>query len=279
MLEGSALTRLKARFPRRVFDVGIAEQHAVAFSAGLAVGGLRPVCAIYSTFLQRAYDQVVHDVCLPGLPVVFAVDRAGLVGADGATHQGTYDVSFLRPLPGMAVMAPVAGEDVPALLATALERKGPSAIRFPRGTLPTFPQELHPGAGPVSGARWLARHSSPELVIVTLGPAGLTALEAAQGERWSVLDARFAAPLDRAALREAARCDRVLTVEEGTLRGGLGSAVLEWLAEEGLRAQVRCLGMPDAFIRHGDARVQRAELGLDAAGIRRAGKDLIARGT
>lgn len=140
MLEGSALTGLKARFPDRVHDVGIAEQHAVTFCAGLAAAGAKPVCVIYSTFLQRAYDQVVHDVCLPGLPVVFAVDRAGLVGADGATHQGAYDVSFLRPLPGLTQWAPVVGEDLAPLLATALEAPGPSVLRFPRGTLPEAPR-------------------------------------------------------------------------------------------------------------------------------------------
>src|SRR5262249_12047172 len=134
MLEGSALTLLQRRFPKRVFDVGIAEQHAITFSAGLAAGGLRPVCCIYSTFLQRAYDQVVHDVGLPGLPVVVAIDRAGLVGADGATHQGAYDIAFLRPLPGLSLMAPVSGDDLAPMLETALQGSRPSAIRFPRGT-------------------------------------------------------------------------------------------------------------------------------------------------
>ena len=279
MLEGSALVGLKQRYPERVFDVGIAEQHAVTFCAGLAVTGLRPVCAIYSTFLQRAYDQIIHDVCLPGLPVVFAVDRAGLVGADGATHQGTYDVASLRPVPGLTLMAPVTGEDVTAMLATALALPGPSLLRFPRGTLPALPSELLSGTGPVSGARWLKRAAQARVAFITLGPLGVSALEAATPEAdWSVLDARFVTPLDETAVLEAAACGRVVVVEEGTTHGGLGSAVLELLAARGVSARVKLLGMPDTFVPHGDARVQRAELGLDAAGLRRAALALLAEG-
>ncbi|NRD58846.1 1-deoxy-D-xylulose-5-phosphate synthase, partial [Corallococcus exiguus] len=246
MLEGSALTGLKARFPDRVHDVGIAEQHAVTFCAGLAAAGAKPVCVIYSTFLQRAYDQVVHDVCLPGLPVVFAVDRAGLVGADGATHQGAYDVSFLRPLPGLTQWAPVVGEDLGPMLATALQASGPSVLRFPRGTLPDLPPELArdgteahdaragaeggksstasrltPAALPMPGARWLKRVPGSRLTLVTLGPLGLSALEAVRSEPdWSALDARRAWPLDEAALLEAAAGGHVVVAEEGTVRGG-----------------------------------------------------------
>jgi 1-deoxy-D-xylulose-5-phosphate synthase len=279
MLEGSALVGLKLRYPERVFDVGIAESHAVTFCAGLAASGLRPVCAIYSTFLQRAYDQLIHDVCLPGLPVMFAVDRAGLVGADGATHQGTYDVASLRPVPGLTLMAPVVGEDLAAMFATALALPGPSLLRFPRGTLPPLPAELHPGPGPVSGARWLKRAERARVCFITLGPLGLNALEAAAPEPdWSVLDARFVSPLDEATVLEAAACGRVVVVEEGTTHGGLGSAVLELLAARGVSARVKLLGMPDTFVPHGDARVQRAELGLDAAGLRRAALALLAEG-
>ncbi|HEX8435736.1 1-deoxy-D-xylulose-5-phosphate synthase [Archangium sp.] len=277
MLEGSALVGLKQRYPERVFDVGIAEPHAVTFCAGLAASGLRPVCAIYSTFLQRAYDQVIHDVCLPGLPVVFAVDRAGLVGADGATHQGTYDVASLRPVPGLTLMAPVTGEDLEGMLSTALALPGPSLLRFPRGTLPTLPPELHAGPGPVRGARWLKRGQEARVSFITLGPLGMAALEAAASEPdWSVLDARFVSPLDEAAVLEAAACGRVVVVEEGTTHGGLGSAVLELLAANRVNARVTLMGMPDAFVPHGDARVQRAELGLDAAGLRRAAQALLA---
>ncbi|MBN8471241.1 1-deoxy-D-xylulose-5-phosphate synthase [Corallococcus exiguus] len=335
MLEGSALTGLKARFPDRVHDVGIAEQHAVTFCAGLAAAGAKPVCVIYSTFLQRAYDQVVHDVCLPGLPVVFAVDRAGLVGADGATHQGAYDVSFLRPLPGLTQWAPVVGEDLGPMLATALQAPGPSVLRFPRGTLPDLPLELAqdgteaqgpsspgpsvpsfprgtlpdlppelardgteapahdvragaeggksstasrltPAAVPMPGARWLKRVPGSRLTLVTLGPLGLSALEAVRSEPdWSVLDARRAWPLDEAALLEAAAGGHVVVAEEGTVRGGLGSAVLELYAASGVSPRVTLLGMPDVFLPHGDARVQRTQLGLDAAGLRRAGRALL----
>ncbi|NOJ97699.1 1-deoxy-D-xylulose-5-phosphate synthase [Corallococcus coralloides] len=278
MLEGSALTGLKARFPDRVHDVGIAEQHAVTFCAGLAAAGAKPVCVIYSTFLQRAYDQIVHDVCLPGLPVVFAVDRAGLVGADGATHQGAYDVSFLRPLPGLTQWAPMVGEDLGPMLATALQAPGPSVLRFPRGTLPDLPPELARTESEVSepGARWLKRVAGSRLTLVTLGPLGLSALEAVRSEPdWSVLDVRRAWPLDEAALLEAAAGGHVVVAEEGTVRGGLGSAVLELYAASGVSPRVTLLGMPDVFLPHGDARVQRTQLGLDAAGLRRAGRVLL----
>ncbi|MBN1207390.1 MAG: 1-deoxy-D-xylulose-5-phosphate synthase [Myxococcaceae bacterium] len=279
MLEGSALVGLKARYPERVHDVGIAEQHAVTFCAGLAAMGARPVCAIYSTFLQRAFDQVIHDVCLPGLPVVFAVDRAGLVGADGATHQGTYDISSLRALPGLALMAPVVGEDMAPMLASALAATGPTVIRFPRGTLSPVPPELDPGVAPIQGARWLLRAEAPRLTLVTLGPLGLAALAAAKAEHgWSVLDARCVSPLDAPALLEAAACGHVVVVEEGTTRGGLGSAVLELYAAHGCSARVRLMGMPDTFVPHGDARVQRAQLGLDSEGMRRAGRELLGAG-
>ncbi|MDY7229447.1 1-deoxy-D-xylulose-5-phosphate synthase [Hyalangium rubrum] len=276
MLEGSALVELKTRYPDRVHDVGIAEQHAVTFCAGLARAGARPVCAIYSTFLQRSFDQVIHDVCLTGLPVVFAVDRAGLVGADGATHQGAYDVSSLRAVPGLGLMAPVVGEDIPPMLATALAAPGPTVIRFPRGTLPSPPPELRLDEASVKGARWVLRAQAPRLTLVTLGPLALAALEAAKAEAgWSVLDARCVSPLDSEALLAAADSGHVVVVEEGSTRGGLGSAVLELYAAHGRTPRVRLMGMPDVFMPHGDARVQRAALGLDAEGMRRAGRELL----
>jgi len=268
MLEGSALVELQRRFPDRVFDVGIAEQHAVTFSAGLAAAGLRPVCCIYSTFLQRAVDQVIHDVCLPGLPVVFAVDRAGLVGADGATHQGAYDVALLRSIPGLRIVAPVVGEDMAPMLEDALQAAGPTCLRFPRGTLPVIAGIPPAGAG----ARWLRRLQGARGTFVTLGPLGLCALEA-RGD-WAVLDAHLAEPLDEGALEDAAQGGLLVVAEEGTTRGGLGSAVLEFLARRGLAPRVQLLGLPDAFLPHGDARVQRAELGLDAEGLRRASEQL-----
>ena len=265
------MTGLHARFPERVHDVGIAEQHAVTYAAGLAARGLRPVVCIYSTFLQRAIDQVIHDVVLPGLPVILAIDRAGLVGADGATHQGAYDLAFLRPLPGLSLLAPVVGEDVQPMLDTALATEGPVAFRFPRGTLPTVPEGFPASSAPVRGARWLHRPADARACFVTLGPLGLEALEAARRLPVStaVLDARVLAPLDVEAVVEACRSGAVVTVEEGTVHGGLGSAVLELAAARGLSPRVRTLGLPDAFVRHGDARAQRAALGLDAAGFAR----------
>ncbi len=270
MLEGSALTHLAQRFPGRVHDVGIAEQHAVTYAAGLAHGGLRPVVFIYSTFLQRAYDQVVHDVVLPGLPVVFAIDRAGLVGADGATHQGAWDLSFLRPLPRLAIQAPVWGEDVPALLGLALDRAGPTAIRFPRGTLP-----VGPPVGPAGGARWLVDPPGATVQVVTFGHLALSALEAAGGRPWAVVDAGTF-PLEPGLVARLASAAAIVTIEEGTTHGGLGSAVLEALGDLRCRPRVKCMGLPDRFIPHGEARAQRAELGLDAEGIRRAVLEVLA---
>ncbi|MFZ5445649.1 MAG: 1-deoxy-D-xylulose-5-phosphate synthase [Myxococcota bacterium] len=268
MLEGSALTGLAARFPDRVHDVGIAEAHAVTFAAGLAHGGLRPVVCLYSTFLQRAFDQIVHDVALTSLPVVFAVDRAGLVGADGATHQGAFDLAILRPIPGMAIHAPVWAEDVPELLSRALSRRGPTAIRFPRGTLPAgLP------TGP-AGVRWLQGDGAADVQLVSLGHLTHAALEAARGTPWAVVDVG-GLPLDERLIGELARAKLVVTVEEGTMHGGLGSAVLEALAPSPSRPRLRVLGLPDRFIRHGEARAQRAALGLDAEGIRRAVGELL----
>ena len=272
MVEGSSLTALAQRFPDRVFDVGIAEQHAVTFAAGLARGGLTPVVCIYSTFLQRAIDQVVHDVALPKLKVIFGVDRAGLVGADGATHQGAWDVPMLRTIPNLAVSAAVTEADLSELLDVALAADGPTAIRFPRGLAPTEPVLERTGRR----ARWLKKAADPSLCFVCLGPLGLVALEAAAAERWNVLDARWAEPLDEAALAEAAACGALVVVEEGSTRGGLGSAVLEWLSRARLQPRVSLLGLPDEFVRHGEARAQRARLGLDVAGLRDAAVKLLA---
>lgn len=277
MVEGSSLSALQARFPERVFDVGIAEQHAVTFAAGLAKAGARPVVCIYSTFLQRAYDQVVHDVVLPGLPVVFAIDRAGLVGADGATHQGAFDVSFLRPLPGLAIAAPVYFDDLGELLDWSLQRAGPSAIRFSRGVISAARPH---GLAAAPSTRWLVRHQQPTLVFVTSGVLGLQAVEAAQGLPWGVLDAGDIARLDRALIRDAASSGALVVAEESTLRGGLGDAVLEVLAEEGLSPRVRVVGLPAGeFVKHGEANAQRRALGLHADGLREAGHALLSRGT
>ncbi len=280
MVEGSSLTHLLERFPDRVHDVGIAEQHAVTFAAGLAHAGLKPVVCIYSTFFQRAYDQLVHDVVLPGLPVLFAVDRAGLVGADGATHQGTFDLSFSRALPGLRVTAPVWGEDLPVLLDQALQASGPTVMRFPRGTLPE-------GAAPApAGVRWLADPSDAKACLVAFGSMVLPSLEAAQGEPWSVVDAG-SLPLAPELIAKLSSARVIVTVEEGPTGGSLAAA---WRgahtpppppapAGRGPGSggalpplpRVKLLGLPaDRFVRHGEARHQRATLGLDAEGIRNA---------
>jgi 1-deoxy-D-xylulose-5-phosphate synthase len=279
MLEGSSLTGLARRFGPRVHDAGIAEQHAVALAAGLAARGLRPVVCIYSTFLQRAMDQVIHDVVLPRLPVTFAIDRAGLVGADGATHQGTFDLAFLRPLPGLRIDVPTFAEDVDAVLETALASAGPAAFRFPRGTLPTTPVSIRLEPGPVTGARWLRRPEGAVAAIVSAGPLGLSALEAATELEvpTAVLDVRALAPLDVARVLEACATGHVVTVEEGTVHGGLGSAVLELLAARGLSARVTTLGLPDAPVPHGDARTQRRALGLSPEGIAAAVRVVLGR--
>jgi len=214
------------------------------------------VC-IYSTFLQRALDQLIHDVVLPRLPVTLAIDRAGLVGADGATHQGTYDLAFLRPLPGLRIYAPTLAEDVDPVLETALAGPGPAAFRFPRGTLPTTPASIHVEPGPVIGARWLRRPEGAVAAVVSIGTLGLAALEAA-------------------GTLEACATGHVVTVEEGTTHGGLGSAVLEVVASRGVSTRVRTLGLPDAPVPHGDARTQRRALGLSPEGIAAAVRELVA---
>lgn len=263
MLEGSALTTLARKYPERVHDVGIAEQHAVTFAAGLAHAGLRPVVCLYSTFLQRAFDQLVHDVVLPGLPVIFAIDRAGLVGADGATHQGAFDTSFLRPLPGLTLTAPVWASDLGDALDRALRAPGPTAIRFPRGTIPA-------GQAPAPlGVRWLASPADAELTFVTFGHLALSALEAASGHPWAVVDVGQL-PLSPELVARLSQSRLLLTVEEGTTHGGLGGAVLEAVSMAARPPRVKLVGLPDRFVRHGEARAQRAELGLDADGLRRA---------
>jgi len=284
MLEGTGLIKAKARFPDRTYDVGIAEQHAVTFAAGLACEGVRPVVAIYSTFLQRAYDQIIHDVALQKLPVTFALDRGGIVGADGKTHQGAFDLAYLRCVPNLVVMAPSDENELRNMLHTALAHDGAAAFRFPRGTgegvaLDPEPRVLEIGKGRL--ARAVA--GKPDVCVVAAGStvrAAVAAAEAlaAEGIAASVIDARFVKPLDEGLIvAEAARARRVVTVEEGCLPGGFGSAVLEALDRRGLVAEgipVRRLGLPDAFLTHGDQGKQRAELGIDRDGIARACREL-----
>jgi 1-deoxy-D-xylulose-5-phosphate synthase len=284
MLEGTGLIKAKQRFPDRTYDVGIAEQHAVTFAAGLACEGIRPVVAIYSTFLQRAYDQIIHDVALQKLPVTFALDRGGIVGADGKTHQGAFDLAYLRCVPNLVVMAPSDENELRNMLHTSLVLEGPSAFRFPRGAGEGVPLDAEPKVLEVGKGR-LARavHGKPDVAVVAIGSTvgrAVAAAEtlAAEGIAVSVIDARFVKPLDEAlVLGEARRARRVVTVEEGCLPGGFGSAVLELLEARGLVAEgilVRRLGLPDAFVTHGDQARQRAELGIDEGGIARACREL-----
>jgi len=271
MPDGTGLDRFQKRFPQRFYDVGIAEQHAVTFAAGMATEGLKPVAAIYSTFLQRSYDQVLHDVCLQNLDVTFALDRGGLVGGDGATHQGLYDYSYLRAMPNMIVMAPKDENELQHLLCTALEYEGPAAIRYPRGAGVGVPLEPEIKPIPVGEAELL--RDGEDLLILGIGSTVHPALQAAaelaaEGISAAVLNARFVAPLDIARIAPlAARCGALLTVEEHTVRGGFGGAVMEALAEAGIAVPVRALGAPDEIIEHGDPDEQRQRFGIDTAGI------------
>jgi 1-deoxy-D-xylulose-5-phosphate synthase len=280
MADGTSLDRFQRALPDRFYDVGIAEQHAVTFAAGLAAEGMKPVAAIYSTFLQRAYDQVVHDVCVQNLDVTLAMDRAGLVGADGATHQGLYDVAYLRTLPNIVVMAPKDENELRHMLKTAVEYPGPAAVRYPRGEGFGVPLEPELKAIPIGEAELL--QAGDDLAVIAYGTLAHTALEAAaelgaDGLSVAVLNARFARPLDATRIVALAQKVRgVVTVEEHAGHGGFGSAVLEALAEAGISVPVRCLALGSGPIEHGDPAKQRAAAGLDAAGIARALRELAA---
>jgi 1-deoxy-D-xylulose-5-phosphate synthase len=271
MAEGTGLKEFAARFPDRFFDVGIAEQHAVTFAAGLASQGLRPTVAIYSTFLQRGYDSIVHDVCLQNLPVSFALDRGGLVGADGPTHHGVFDYTFLRHIPNLTIMVPRDEVELRRAMATALAADGPLAYRYPRGS--GIGLALDGPFEPVPLGRGEKLRDGADGVIFAAGTtvaAALAAAEqlAAEGTRMAVVDPRFLKPLDRELIaEESRRCGLVVTVEENVRQGGFGSAVLELLAEEGLSPRVLSIGLPDAFIEQGSQEELRARYGLDAEGI------------
>jgi len=271
MREGSGLVRFEKEFPDRYFDVGIAEQHAVTFAAGLACDGMKPVVAIYSTFLQRAYDQLIHDVALQNLPVVFALDRGGLVGADGATHHGAYDLSFLRCIPNMVVMAPSDENECRQMLTTALACEGPAAVRYPRGAGPgvAIEQDLNSlpiGRGEVRrSAKARAGHRIALLAFGSMVPAAIAAAEEFDA---TVANMRFVKPLDATLVHQLARShDALVTIEENAVVGGAGSAVLEALAAADLTLPVLQLGLPDRFVDHGDPALLMKECGLDAVGI------------
>ncbi len=281
MPEGTGLAAFAERFPERFFDVGIAEQHGVTFAAGLATEGFRPVVAIYSTFLQRAYDQIIHDVCIEKLPVIFAVDRAGLVGEDGPTHHGQFDLSYLRHLPNMVVMAPKDENELRRMLITAIKHDGPAAIRYPRGM--ATGAALEKTTDPLAIGRAEVLTEGEDLLILSIGRMVGVSLEAdaklrAQGIRATVVNCRFVKPLDAdCIIRLAQKIPYLLTVEENTLNGGFGSAVLELLSDCSiLPARVKRIGLPDQFIEHGSQAILRSKYGLDAEGILRSAKELIA---
>jgi len=279
MPDGTGLERFAERHPDRVYDVGIAEQHAVTFAAGLAVDGMRPVCAIYSSFLQRAFDQIVHDVALQGLPVAFAIDRAGLVGADGPTHHGMLDLAYLRIIPGLVVAAPRNENELRRQLATAFECDGPFAVRFPRGASPCRPIDPDPKALPIGRGELL--RDGRDLGVIAVGKTVAPALAAAErlsasGIEAGVFDARFIKPLDISAIaRIADRTGALLTVEDHALAGGLGAAVLEELGERTAGVRIRRLGIGDVFVDHATQEAQARGLGIDQQGIERAARSLV----
>jgi 1-deoxy-D-xylulose-5-phosphate synthase len=266
MREGSGMVQFEQRFPDRYYDVGIAEQHAVTFAAGLACEGLKPVVAIYSTFLQRAYDQLIHDVALQNLDVTFALDRSGLVGADGATHAGNYDIAYLRCIPNMVVMAASDENECRRMLSTAFQHQGPAAVRYPRGSgigaaVDKDLQALPFGKGEI-------RREGKGIAILAFGTMVAPSIAAADELNATVANMRFVKPLDVELVKQLAQMhDALVTVEEGAVMGGAGSAVAEALAEVGIVKPILHLGLPDRFIDHGDAGQLLAACGLDAKGI------------
>ena len=266
MREGSGLVEFERRFPGRYFDVGIAEQHAVTFAAGLACEGLKPVVAIYSTFLQRGYDQLIHDVALQNLPVVFALDRAGLVGADGATHAGAYDIPYLRCIPQVSIACPADENECRGLLSSAFAQSHPVAVRYPRGAGVGTP--LSPDLVPLPFGKGELRREGKGIAILAFGTLLYPALEAAERLDATVVNMRWAKPLDvELLLQVAARHEALVTVEEGAIMGGAGSAVAEALNAAGVTRPLLHLGLADEFLEHGDPARLLAMQGLDAAGI------------
>ena len=266
MCEGSGLVEFAERFPTRYFDVGIAEQHALTFAAGLACDGYKPVVAIYSTFLQRAYDQLIHDIAIQNLPVVLAIDRGGLVGADGATHAGSFDLSYLRCIPNMTVMAPADENECRQMLYTAFQLNTPSAVRYPRGTGPGIAISKAMHTLPVGKGE--LRRTGKRVAILAFGSMLAPALAAAEQLDATVANMRFIKPLDaELVLRLAREHELLVTVEENTVQGGAGSAVAECLQLHGIAIPLLQLGLPDAFIGQGEHRQMLADCGLDAAGL------------
>jgi 1-deoxy-D-xylulose-5-phosphate synthase len=269
MREGSGMVEFHQRFPKRYHDVGIAEQHAVTFAAGLACEGMKPVVAIYSTFLQRGYDQLIHDVAIQNLPVVFALDRAGIVGADGATHCGAYDIAYIRCIPNCSLLTPADENECRMALTTAFRQDHPVAVRYPRGA--GVGTVIEPALKELPWGKGELRRQGERIAILAFGTLLYPALQAAENLNATVANMRYAKPLDAELVAELARThDGLVTVEEGCLPGGAGSAVMEALHAAGLKTPVLALGLPDVFIEHGDPGKLLAMCGLDAAGIEQA---------
>jgi 1-deoxy-D-xylulose-5-phosphate synthase len=280
MPEGTGLAHFSELFPKRFFDVGIAEQHGVTFAAGLATENLKPVVAIYSTFLQRAYDQILHDVCLESLHVVFAIDRGGIVGEDGSTHHGLFDLCYLRNLPNMVVMAPKDENELRRMLMTALKYDGPAALRYPRGagTGTILEKDIHPL--PIGKAQVLKE--GEDVLILAIGRSVIEALEAQSelsqlGISATVVNSRFVKPLDVELICSLAKKHpRIITVEENVRQGGFGSAVLEAFNDCGISGyQMERIGIPDTFVEHGPQNLLRSKYGIDAAAIVETAKRLM----
>lgn len=282
MPEGTGLVRFSEKFPDRFFDVGIAEQHGVTFAAGLATEGFKPVVAIYSTFLQRAYDQILHDVCLESLPVVFALDRAGIVGEDGATHHGLFDLSYLRSMPNMVVMAPKDENELRRMLYTSICYNGPSAIRYPRGIGIGIKVERDLNPLPIGKAEVLTEGS--DILILAIGRSVCDALEAEtvlrkKGICSTVVNSRFVKPLDIALFTElAVKIPRIITVEENMRQGGFGSAILECLSDEDINVRIKRIGIEDTFVEHGPQKLLRQKYHIDSTAIVEAAEKLISNG-
>ena len=269
MKEGSDLIAFSERFPRRYFDVAIAEQHAVTLAAGMACEGAKPVVAIYSTFLQRGYDQLIHDVAVQNLDVLFAIDRAGLVGEDGPTHAGSFDLSYLRCLPNMLIMAPADENETRQMLTTGYLHEGPAAVRYPRGTGPGVP--IDPTLEPLPIGKGLLTRRGEKVAILCFGTLHQQASKAAEALNATVANMRFVKPLDTQLIAELSDSHELLvTVEENAVMGGAGSAVNEWLLAQGISLPVLNLGLPDIYVEHAKPAEMLAECGLDAAGIEAA---------
>ncbi|MBC7701890.1 transketolase C-terminal domain-containing protein, partial [Aquabacterium sp.] len=280
MREGSGMVEFHQKYPGRYFDVGIAEQHAVTFAAGMACEGLKPVIAIYSTFLQRGYDQLIHDVAIQNLPVVFALDRAGIVGADGATHMGAFDIAFVRCIPNMSMLTPADENECRQALSAAFAQQHPVCVRYPRGAgagvaVSTDLKPMPWGKGEVR--RTSAAPQGQRIAILAFGTLLYPALVAAQSLEATVANMRFVKPLDTELLLELARThDAFVTVEEGCVQGGAGSAVAEALCKAGITKPLVILGLPDEFVEHGDPVKLMSMCGLDAAGIEKSVRERLA---